>query len=243
MRRIRETPMMIVAAVVLAVVIAGLALTVALTRGTGANTPASHPGAAGPVGGQQGGRQAGRQAGQQGAVVSQPFKATGGRLCQSQLLQAGPYALQNNEWGSGADECISANGSGFSVVTSAIQNSTSGAPGGYPSIYRGCHWGACTAGSGLPVAVAKLAPGKVTTSWATTQPRTGAYDVAYDIWFNTTPQTSGQPDGTELMIWLNHNGPVQPFGSQAATATIAGRSYNVWFGRQAWNTVSYTMTT
>ena len=46
------------------------------------------------------------------------------------------------------------------------------------------------------------------------------------------------------MIWLNHNGPVQPFGSQVATGTaIGGRGYNVWFGTQGWNTVSYTMTT
>jgi hypothetical protein len=36
---------------------------------------------------------------------------------------------------------------------------------------------------------------------------------------------------------------VQPFGSQVASdVSIAGRSYNVWFGKQAWNTISYTMT-
>ena len=40
-----------------------------------------------------------------------------------------------------------------------------------------------------------------------------AYDVAYDIWFNQTPATNGQPNGAELMIWLNHNGSVQPFRS------------------------------
>jgi Glycosyl hydrolase family 12 len=69
------------------------------------------------------------------------------------------------------------------------------------------------------------------------------YDVAYDIWFNQTPTTTCQPNGTELMIWLNHNGPVQPFGSRVASnVSLGGRSYNVWFGKQAWNTVSYTMT-
>src|SRR5262249_27253550 len=57
------------------------------------------------------------------------------------------------------------------------------------------------------------------------------------------PGTSGQPDGAELMIWLNHNGPVRPFGSQVSTATIGGRSYQVWFGKQAWNTISYSMVT
>ncbi|HEX9516491.1 MAG TPA: hypothetical protein VF940_09990, partial [Streptosporangiaceae bacterium] len=47
-----------------------------------------------------------------------------------------------------------------------------------------------------------------------------------------------------LMIWLNHHGPVQPFGSQVArNVSIGGRSYNAWYGKQAWNTVSYTMTT
>jgi cellulose 1,4-beta-cellobiosidase len=83
----------------------------------------------------------------------------------------------------------------------------------------------------------------VTTDWATAQPGTGGYDVAYDIWFNRAPSTSGQPDGAELMIWLNHNGPVRPFGSQVSTAAIGGRSYDVWFGKQAWNTISYSMVT
>ena len=56
---------------------------------------------------------------------------------------------------------------------------------GYPSIYRGCHWGACTAGSSFPVQLARLRPGTVTTSWSTSQPGgSSAYDVAYDIWFN-----------------------------------------------------------
>jgi cellulose 1,4-beta-cellobiosidase len=84
----------------------------------------------------------------------------------------------------------------------------------------------------------------VTSSWNTSQPGGGnAYDVAYDIWFNQTPTTNGQPNGAELMIWLNHNGSVQPFGSQVASnVSIGGRGYNVWFGTQGWNTISYTMT-
>jgi hypothetical protein len=117
-------------------------------------------------------------------------------------------------------------------------------PGWLPSIYRGCHWDTCTSHSGLPVRVSRLlSPGTVTTAWATDQPGTGAYDVAYDIWFNRAPSTSGQPDGAELMIWLNHNGPVHPFGSQVSTAVIGGRSYDVWFGQQPWNTISYSMVT
>jgi glycosyl hydrolase family 12 len=172
-------------------------------------------------------------------------QAVGPALCNSQrrAVAGGAYMVQNNEWGSGAPECVAvATGGGFTVSKSAIANPSGGSPGGYPSIYRGCHWGVCTPGSGLPVPVSKLlSQGTVTTSWATTQPSTGSYDVAYDIWFNQAPTTSGQPDGAELMIWLNHQGPIQPYGSRAGTATIDGRSYQVWFGQRGWNTISYSM--
>jgi Glycosyl hydrolase family 12/Cellulose binding domain len=168
-------------------------------------------------------------------------------LCHSQWVpvDGGTYTVQNNEWGSGAAECLTVGGSGgFTVARSAIANAASGAPGGYPSIYRGCHWGSCTPRSGLPVPVSRLlSPGIVTTTWATAQPGIGDYDVAYDIWFNRAPRTSGQPDGAELMIWLNHNGPVRPFGTQVSTAVIGGRTYDVWFGTRGWNTISYSMVT
>lgn len=187
-----------------------------------------------------------------GLIVAGPASARAAttQLCQSQTaaVAGGTYTVQNNEWGSSAAECITTDGNAdFTVANSAISNATNGAPGGYPSIYQGCHWGNCTSGglSGNPIQASAITTGKVTTSWSTTQPGgSSAYDVAYDIWFNQTPTTSGQPNGTELMIWLNHNGPVQPFGSQVATgASIGGRGYNVWFGTQGWNTVSYTMTT
>jgi Glycosyl hydrolase family 12/Cellulose binding domain len=164
-------------------------------------------------------------------------------------VAGGVYNVQNNEWGSGAAESITTDGNAdFTVANSAIDNATNGAPGGYPSIYQGCHWGNCTSGglSATPIQVSNITTGKVTTSWSTTQPGgSNDYDVAYDIWFNQTPTTTGQPNGTELMIWLNHNGPVQPFGSEVATnVSIGGRSYNVWEGSQGgFDTVSYTMTT
>jgi len=68
-------------------------------------------------------------------------------LCRTQTLVAagGSYTVQNNELGSGAPECITTGGNGaFTVASSATHNVTSGAPGGYRSVYKGCHWGACT---------------------------------------------------------------------------------------------------
>jgi Glycosyl hydrolase family 12 len=169
------------------------------------------------------------------------------RLCNSQTHPIGnrAYTVGNNEWGSSAAECITTHGGAdFTVTNSSIANAANGAPGGYPAIYKGCHWSACTPGSGFPIQVSDIHARTVTTSWSTSQPGGGSdYDVAYDVWFNQTPTANGQPNGTELMIWLNHNGPVQPFGSKVASnVNIGGRGYNLWFGKQGWNTVSYTMT-
>ena len=163
---------------------------------------------------------------------------------QTAPVAGGSYTVENDEWGSSAPECVTTDGAaGFTVAKSSIANVTDGAPGGYPAIYKGCHWGACTSRSGFPIKVSDIAAGTVTTNWSTTQPGGGNdYDVAYDIWFNQTPTASGQPNGTELMIWLNHNGHVQPFGSKVASdVSLGGRGYDVWYGQQGWNTVSYTM--
>jgi Glycosyl hydrolase family 12 len=167
-------------------------------------------------------------------------------LCKLQTVSVdgGAYTIQNNEWGSSAPECITDGTTDFTVANSSIANATNGAPGGYPSIYKGCHWGACTSRSGFPVQVSNIHARTVTTSWSTSQPGgSSAYDVAYDIWFDQSLSTNSPAGGAELMIWLNHNGPVQPFGSQVASkARIGGHSYNVWYGKQGWNTISYTMT-
>lgn len=181
-------------------------------------------------------------------IATDAAQAATTTLCgatQTASVAGGAYIVQNNEWNSSASECISTDGNAdFTVADSAISNGTSGAPGGYPSIYKGCHWGLCTTDSGLPIQVSTMAAGKVTTSWSTTQPGNGIYDVAYDIWYNQTPTTSGQPNAEEMMIWLNHTGSVQPSGSVVASnVSIGGHTYNIWLGREStWNDVSYVMT-
>ena len=169
-------------------------------------------------------------------------------LCNSQTasVAGGAYTVENNEWNSSASECVTTDGNAdFTVANSAINLPTNGAPGGYAAIYKGCHWGACTGNSSLPLQVGSMAPGKVTTSWNTTQTDTGAYDVAYDIWYNQTPTTSGQPNAEEMMIWINHNGGVEPAGSVVAgNVSIGGYTYTVWESRAStWNVVSYVMNT
>jgi hypothetical protein len=169
-------------------------------------------------------------------------------LCNSQTaaVAGGAYTVENNEWNSSASECVTTDGNAdFTVANSAIDNATDGAPGGYAAIYKGCHWGACTTGSALPIQVSAMTPGEVSTSWNTTQTYTGDYDVAYDIWYNQTPTTSGQPNAEEMMIWINHNGGVEPAGSVVASnVSIGGYSYTIWESRAStWNVVSYVMNT
>ncbi|HEY4021449.1 MAG TPA: ricin-type beta-trefoil lectin domain protein [Pseudonocardiaceae bacterium] len=159
----------------------------------------------------------------------------------STSIEGGQYIIQDNEWNSSAQQCITyTSGTAWSVSTANFSPPPGGAPNTYPSIYQGCHWGSCTSGSSMPIQVSNL--GSATTSWDTSQPASGAYDVAYDIWFNSTPTTGGQPDGTELMIWLNSRGGVSPFGSQTGTSTVDGDNWNVWTGQQtSWKIISYVL--
>jgi hypothetical protein len=182
------------------------------------------------------------------AVTGTPTGAS--TLCREQTspVARGRYVVQNNEYNSRASACITTSGGAdFRVRNSSISNATDGLPGGYPSIYQGCHWGNCSSGGlgAAPGRVSDLTTGTVTTTWSTSQSASGSYYAAYDIWFNKTPATAGQPDCTELMVWLNHNGPVQPFGAQIATGvSVGGRTYSIWAGqRPAWDTISFEMTT
>jgi len=172
-------------------------------------------------------------------------------LCggQTASVSGGAYIVQNNEYNSGANECVTTDGgANFTVANSNMANPP-GAPGGYPSIYQGCHWGSCSAGalSTDPIQVADLTPGQVTTSWVTTQPSgTGStYDAAYDIWFNRTAKTTAAPNCAEVMVWLGHEGSVRPYGTAVATnVELNGTSYTVWEGVQTTEpTISYEMTT
>jgi len=153
-------------------------------------------------------------------------------------LDSGLYNFQMNEYDSSLNECVNISGVGFTITTANFSNATNGEPATYTSIYRGCHWGTCTTSNPFPIEESNIA--SATTSVSITQPSGSANDAAYDIWFNQTSTTSGQPNGTEIMIWLNHQGSIQPFGSQVATETIDGVSWNVWTGNQSsWKIVSY----
>lgn len=155
-------------------------------------------------------------------------------------LDGGEYHLQADEWDSSAPFTVcDKGGEEFTVQSSSIDNATNGAPGAYPSLYKGCHWGNCTSGSGLPVQVSAMTLATpVTTSYDTTT-STGEWDDSYDIWFNPASSTDDNQSGLEMMVWLGHAG-VQPKGAVVASdVSIGGSTYNVWYGT---GTVSYVLT-
>jgi len=118
------------------------------------------------------------------------------------------------------------------VTTSGIDVATDGKPGAFPSLYKGCHWGACTSGSGLPVKVSTVERGgAVTTSYASQTISTGAWDDAYDIFYTASPADTQQSGSSmEMMVWLTHNGPVQPSGWVVAEdVSIGGTAYDIWW--------------
>ncbi len=158
----------------------------------------------------------------------------------------GKFIVQNNFFNpNGGQMCIDVDtGSGAFSVRNTNSVAPNGAPSGYPSIYKGCHWGHCSSNSGLPLKVSSIS--SAPTRWSVTPPNAGSYDIAYDLWFNRSPTTSGQPDGAEIMIWLSRGGGVQPAGQRTGNTWINGIEWEVWVAPRGsagfnsiWNIVSY----
>ncbi|MFR9778876.1 GH12 family glycosyl hydrolase domain-containing protein [Micromonospora sp. MS34] len=146
----------------------------------------------------------------------------------------GRYVVQNNRWGTSAQQCINVTSTGFSITRQDGVGNTSGAPVSYPSIFVGCHYTNCSPGTNLPVQVKNIssAPASISYNYVSG----ASYDAAYDIWLDPTPKKDGV-NQMEIMIWLNRQGPIQPIGSPVGNATIAGRTWEVWRGSNGSNNV------
>jgi Glycosyl hydrolase family 12/PASTA domain len=118
------------------------------------------------------------------------------------------------------------------TVTTATASTTGGEPTAYPSLFYGCHWGTCSTGTGLPLAVSSVeTPGTVVTTDATSFSSSGStMDDSYDIWFNPSQTTTNNSTGKEMMIWLDRAGSPapNPGGGEIPNVSIGGNVYNVW---------------
>ena len=146
-------------------------------------------------------------------------------------IAVGNKVIQNNVWNPGAGpQCITVTaGTGAFTVTSASHNMPlNGAPASYPSAFYGCHWGNCSPNNPLPRQLSGLTT--LLGQLGTTIPTTGVWNAAYDIWLNTTPTASGQPNGQEIMIWTDYRPGIQPLGTLVATKTILRSVWQIWHG-------------
>ncbi|MEK8022265.1 MAG: EamA family transporter [Candidatus Hydrogenedentota bacterium] len=170
--------------------------------------------------------------------------ASRGKLLRGQWethdLDSKDYVIHQNEWSGDFGQQMEVEGSIFRIVAGDFNMPVAGPPATYPSIFKGCHWGNCTSNSGMPIQVGRI--GSATSSWRAT-PAPGAWNMAYDIWFNTTPTPRGkaQPDRAELMIWLAASGGVKPAGTRVGTVILSGMNWDIWLytGFQ-WKLVSYS---
>ncbi|CAL9289832.1 GH12 family glycosyl hydrolase domain-containing protein [Streptomyces sp. SudanB52_2052] len=158
-------------------------------------------------------------------LVCEPYGST--------VIQ-GRYVVQNNRWGSSSPQCVTATDTGFRVTQADGSVPTNGAPKSYPSVFNGCHYTNCSPGTNLPARLSAIssAPSSISYGYVS-----GAvYNASYDIWLDPTPRTDGV-NRTEIMIWFNRVGPIQPIGSQVGTASVGGRGWEVWTGSNGSNDV------
>ncbi|GAA2918591.1 MULTISPECIES: cellulose binding domain-containing protein [Streptomycetaceae] len=144
------------------------------------------------------------------------------------------YVVQNNRWGTADAQCVNVTGDGFTVARADGSVPTNGAPKSYPSVFNGCHYTNCSPGTALPAKLSSIstAPTGFTYGYVDN----AVYNASYDIWLDPEPKTDGV-NRTEIMIWFNRVGPVQPIGSQSGTASVAGRTWEVWTGNNGGNDV------
>src|SRR5690606_41914541 len=86
-------------------------------------------------------------------------------------IQGGKYVVQNNNWGSDIQQCITVTDTGFTVSQANHNKPTNGAPGAYPSVFAGCHYGTCSSGSRLPMRATDSLFATIRTSVRMTYPR------------------------------------------------------------------------
>ncbi|CAM5389438.1 CBM2 domain-containing protein OS=Streptomyces griseomycini OX=66895 GN=FHS37_005327 PE=3 SV=1 [Streptomyces griseomycini] len=158
-------------------------------------------------------------------------------ICEQYRIDHHPGALRRPEQPLGHQRhpaCVTATDTGFRLTQADGSVPTNGAPKSYPSVFNGCHYTNCSPGTDLPARISEIsgAPSSISYGYVSN----AVYNASYDIWLDPTPRTDGV-NRTEIMIWFNKVGPIQPIGSQVGTATVGGRTWQVWSGSNGSNDV------
>jgi len=148
------------------------------------------------------------------------------------------YIIQNNNWGNpgGSDQTLSYSGNSFKVT--ANNGNGSSAPASFPSIFQGRngqtqnHAFDTDGVDNMPIQVSKIQSVNTQFTWSG---GSGGKDfnATYDVWFANSPPAAGSYNDAIsgfVMVWFYKPPNHQPIGSKQATATISGKSFDVWVG-------------
>jgi endoglucanase len=146
-------------------------------------------------------------------------------LCKTyqHLNVGGRYALYNDTFGSRKQCLVNRNGWSNFRVSASDAASKNQEPQAFPDIFYGCSRGWCSPGSSLPERVSALDHPQA--SWYSDDGAGGLWDSIFDLWFPKTRQTNGQPNGAELMIWVNDRGYQIPTYDHGQYVRIDGTSW------------------
>lgn len=100
----------------------------------------------------------------------------------------GRYVVQNNKWGTTAQQCINVTSTGFEITTQNGSNPTNGAPTAYPSVFFGCHYTNCSPGTNLPIQVSQISSATSSINYRYVSGAT--YNASYDIWLDRRPSAT-----------------------------------------------------
>lgn len=127
----------------------------------------------------------------------------------------GTYTVYNDGWGSNFDYQYLWVNSASNWGVDSLQPATSGVEA-YPNVSRTFNKSISSLKS-------------VSSSFNITDPGTGAYESAYDIWT--------EDNAYEIMAWTHITGNVGPLGTSQGTVTLGSRSWTVYKGSNGSNVV------
>jgi hypothetical protein len=125
----------------------------------------------------------------------------------------GGYTIYNDEWGSGHNTQTLWVNSASNWGVYSTQPDTSGVKA-YPNDSKS-------------IGTALNSLHAVTSSFSESNPGSGNWESAYDIWLNTSSY--------EVMVWTYVEGDVGPLGSSVGTVTLDGNTWTLYAGNNGSN--------
>jgi len=107
----------------------------------------------------------------------------------------------------------------------------------YPEIIYGWKpWSSRSTTKALPIRISEMK--EITAAYEIQMTASGRYNLAFDIWLNTSSLPAGNNISRELMIWLDRNG-MMPAGSFVENVKIAGEWYEFYIGTTSHSSWTY----